>query len=272
MVEDVTNGAKAGMRLKTCAVRANTDTARHRTWPLNVPDGHHVKRFLDVVVSATLLIVLMPLLLVVALAIVVDDGRPIFYRGRRVGHRGQLLHLLKFRKMTRSATGSALTVAGDRRFTRVGRFLAATKLDELPQLWNVLSGEMSLVGPRPEDPSFVTMYSSDFERVLAVKPGITGLSQLAFQREAEVLDVLDREADYAARVLPQKIGMDLLYAERRTFGMDLRILMWTFFGVALHASVAVDRRSGRLGWRRRPAERAVTNHLDLASTAPADRP
>lgn len=255
-----------------CAVRAKTDTHGPGIWPLHVPGGHHVKRALDVIVSAALLVVLAPLLLVVAFAIVVDDGRPIFYRGRRVGHRGEPLHLLKFRKMMKSATGSALTVADDGRFTRVGRFLAATKLDELPQLWNVLRGEMSLVGPRPEDPTFVTMYSADFERVLAVKPGITGLSQLAFQREAEVLDARDREADYAGRVLPQKIGMDLLYAERGTLAMDLRILMWTFLGVVLHASVAVDRRSGRLGWRRRPAERAVPAQLELASNAPADRP
>lgn len=231
-----------------------------------------MKRTLDVFMSGVLLLVLAPVLLVVALAILIDDGRPIFYCGRRVGHRGQPLRLLKFRKMTRTATGSSLTVADDGRFTRVGRFLAATKLDELPQLWNVLRGDMSLVGPRPEDPAFVAMYSAEFESVLAVKPGITGLSQLAFQREAEVLDVNDREADYAGRVLPQKIGMDLLYAERRTLAMDLRILMWTFLGVVLHASVAVDRRSGRLGWRRRRAGRPAASQLDFVPTTPVDRP
>jgi lipopolysaccharide/colanic/teichoic acid biosynthesis glycosyltransferase len=159
--------------------------------------------------------------------------------------------MLKFRKMRHDAHGPPLTSADDARFTRVGRFLAASKLDEVPQLWNVLRGEMSLVGPRPEDPAFVAMHPDDFAAIVGVKPGVTGLCQLAFAKEGRILDAKDRVRDYAERLLPQKIAIDLLYARRRTFLFDAKILAWTAIAVLLRKDVAVHRGTGRLTLRRR---------------------
>src|SRR5215210_218333 len=130
------------------------------------PAAHHVaygaaKRTLDVVVSALFLVLLAPLIVLIAIAIKVDSRGPVFYRCRRIGYHGCEFAMLKFRKMVADAAGPALTVASDPRFTSIGRLLARTKLDELPQLWNVLKGQMSLVGPRPEDPAFVALYRSE---------------------------------------------------------------------------------------------------------------
>jgi len=147
----------------------------------------------------------------------------------------------------------------------VGRVLARSKLDELPQLWNVLRGEMSLVGPRPEDPSFVATRPDDFAMVLSVRPGITGLSQLAFANESAVLDPDDRVNDYLDRILPQKMGLDVLYACRRSLAMDVRILSWTVVAVVLRRDVAVHRNSGRTTLRRRPEP----SMAPLGSPAPA---
>ena len=135
--------------------------------------------------------------------------------------------MLKFRKMVEGATGHALTGDVDPRFTRIGRLLARTKLDELPQLWNVLRGQMSLVGPRPEDAGFVELHESEYREILTVRPGITGLGQLAFAKEAEILDPGDMVGHYVDRILPQKVHLDLLYARTRTLRGDLRILVWT---------------------------------------------
>jgi lipopolysaccharide/colanic/teichoic acid biosynthesis glycosyltransferase len=210
------------------------------------------KRLLDISVACALGIALLPVSLVVALVIRLDTPGPIFYRCRRTGHRRSEFQMLKFRKMFDAASGSALTARDDQRFTRVGRYLARSKLDEIPQLWNVLRGEMSLVGPRPEDPRFVDACAG-FDTVFTVKPGVTGLAQLAFARESEILSRDDPEADYVERILPQKVALDSLYARRRTMAMDLRILWWTMHAVVFRQSVAVDRSSGRARVRRRPA-------------------
>ncbi|HET9243520.1 MAG TPA: sugar transferase, partial [Gaiella sp.] len=147
--------------------------------------------------------------------------------------------------------GEALTADMDVRFTRIGRYLARWKLDELPQLVNVLRGQMSLVGPRPEDPRFVRWDDSDFAEIQRVRPGITGLVQLAFAREAEILDPTDRVGCYIDRILPQKVHLDLLYARTRSIRGDLRILAWTIVPVVLRRDVAVNRRTGSLTVRRR---------------------
>jgi lipopolysaccharide/colanic/teichoic acid biosynthesis glycosyltransferase len=206
---------------------------------------------LDVVAAATLLLVLFPLILVVAVAIKLDSRGPAFYRCRRTGFRGREFGMVKFRKMTEDAAGGALTAPEDDRFTRLGRVLAKTKLDEIPQLWNVVKGEMSLVGPRPEDPGFVELRRDDYAHILEVKPGITGLSQLAFARESEILDPNDRHGHYVTRLLPAKARIDRLYASRRSLWMDLKILFWTAATVFLRLEVAVHRQTGRLT-RRRP--------------------
>ena len=147
--------------------------------------------------------------------------------------------MLKFRKMQRGASGVALTTANDERFTRTGRFLARTKLDEVPQLWNVLRGDMSLVGPRPEDPEFVERFRDDYAEILGAKPGITGLSQLAFAKESEIIDVDDPVQDYVSRLLPQKIALDRYYARHRSLLLDVKILYWTAAAVILRRNVAV---------------------------------
>ena len=186
------------------------------------------------------------------LAIRLDSPGPSFFRCRRIGFRGRQFSMIKFRKMHDDAAGPALTAKGDARFTRLGRFLAESKLDELPQLWNVLKGDMSFVGPRPEDPGFVEEQAVAYERILEVRPGITGFSQLAFAKESEILDPDDALRHYLASILPQKVGMDVLYAERRTLLMDLRILFWTVAAVVVKRPVAVHRDSGRMNVRRRP--------------------
>ena len=216
------------------------------------------KRAFDAIVAGTLLVLAAPVIALIALAVKLEDGGPVLFSCRRFGELGRDLPMLKFRKMRRDADGPPLTSTDDDRFTRVGRFLANSKLDELPQLWNVLRGEMSLVGPRPEDPWFVAMHPDDFAEIVGVKPGVTGLCQLAFAKEGELLDPEDRVLDYSQRLLPQKIAMDLLYAQRRTFLFDVKILVWTLVAVLLRKDVAVNRQTGELTLRRRRPQAAST--------------
>jgi lipopolysaccharide/colanic/teichoic acid biosynthesis glycosyltransferase len=202
-------------------------------------------------VAAGLLLALAPLILIVALMIRLECSGPSFYRCPRVGRGGREFGMLKFRKMHNGAQGPALASWDDERFTRLGPFLSRTKLDEIPQLWNVLRGQMSLIGPRPEDASFVDLHSAEFHVIHGVRPGMTGLSQLAFASESSLLDGVDRCQFYVERLLPQKVGIDRLYVARRSLSMDLRIFAWTVC-VLLGIAVAVDRQSGRLSVRRRP--------------------
>jgi lipopolysaccharide/colanic/teichoic acid biosynthesis glycosyltransferase/dTDP-glucose pyrophosphorylase len=232
VAESYTAVGDAALASARTGARARVDTATFRVR--------------DAAAALVLLIVLAPVFAAIALAVAVDSPGPIFYRARRVGRGEREFAMLKFRKMHRTATGAPLTVADDARLTRVGRILAATRLDELPQLWNVLKGEMSLVGPRPEDPAFVALHPLDYAQVLSVPPGITGLSQLAFAAERDILDHEDPLGDYARRVLPQKIGIDLLYTRSRSFGGDLRIMWWTLVALAFRKPVAVHRGTGRL--------------------------
>ena len=218
------------------------------------------KRALDICVSALLLLLLAPVLIVIAIAIRIDSRGPALYRCRRVGRHGREFAMLKFRKMVDGATGPALRAADDDRYTRLGHMLAGSRLDEVPQLVNVLKGEMSLVGPRPEAAVFVRAKRSEFAPVLAVRPGITGLSQLAFASEDEVLDPEDREGDYIRRVLPAKLAIDRLYIDRAGLFTDLRIIFWTALAVGLRLDVAVHRETGALGRRRRPAAERAPVH------------
>ena len=210
-----------------------------------------VKRALDFVVAALALVVLLPLLLLIALLVVLDSRGPVLYRAERTGFRGRPLRMLKFRKMGADAGGAALTVAGDERLTRLGAWLVRTKLDELPQLWHVLRGEMSLVGPRPESPEHVEQFRRDYDAILTVRPGLTGYTQLAFARELAILDPGDPAGHYTSALLPQKVALDRLYASRPSTRRDLRILAATFATLVLRQPVAVDRETGALSWRRR---------------------
>lgn len=231
--------------------------ARGTARPSSRLRGDRTKRAFDVAFAMALLTVLAPLLLALMIAVKIDSRGPVFYRCRRAGLRGREFAMLKLRKMYDGARGPLLTAANDQRFTRVGRFLVRSKLDEIPQLWNVLKGDMSVVGPRPEDPSFVQRRQDEFEAVLTVRPGITGLSQLAFACEADILDPDDREADYETRILPQKLQIDRLYAERRSLAKDVEILYWTAAAVVFRQAVAVHRSTGKLTLRRPRAAAAA---------------
>jgi lipopolysaccharide/colanic/teichoic acid biosynthesis glycosyltransferase len=215
------------------------------------------KRLLDVAVAGALLLVLLPLIVAVAIAIKLGSRGPVFFRCRRVGLGATELRILKFRKMRDGVSGLPLTTSNDDRLTGVGRFLAKSKIDEIPQLWNVLTGDMSLVGPRPEDARFVALQRHAYETILTVKPGITGLTQLAFAKESEILDGTDSVGDYVERLLPHKVALDLLYARRRSVPMDVRILMWTGVAVLARRDVAVHRSTTQLGLRRRPKAHAA---------------
>jgi len=222
------------------------------------------KRAADLLVATGLLILLSPVILIIALAIKLDSEGPVFYRARRVGQHGREFGMLKFRKMHRDASGPPLTAANDSRLTRLGVFLARSKLDELPQLVNVIRGEMSLVGPRPEDPSFVRLHPGKYGEVLQAKPGITGLSQLAFARESRILQRPEYHGSYADRILPAKLQTDGLYINRRSILLDARILAWTAAAVVLGIDVAVDRATGRLSTRRRPPCTQVPRGREVA--------
>jgi lipopolysaccharide/colanic/teichoic acid biosynthesis glycosyltransferase len=210
-----------------------------------------VKRAIDIAVSALGLVILSPLFLMIALLVVLDSPGPVFFRADRVGFRGRPLRMLKFRKMRRGARGVALTVADDARLTRLGAWLVRTKLDELPQLWHILRGEMSLVGPRPESPDFVARFRSDYDAILRVRPGLTGYTQLAFAREGAILDASDPQAHYLQALLPQKVALDRLYAGRISLRRDAKVVVATFVTLVLRQPVAVHRETAALSLRRR---------------------
>lgn len=185
-------------------------------------------RLVDIIVSALLLVCLSPVLLAIAILVRLSSPGPVLYRHQRVGRAGRPFLLLKFRSMRVCAAGPAITASGDARITRIGRLLRKWKLDELPQLLNVLRGEMSLVGPRPEVAEYVAHYTDEQREVLRVRPGITGAAQLEFRNEEDLLAGRDDVVEYyIASVMPQKLAIDLGYLERRTLATDLGVLVRT---------------------------------------------
>ena len=185
-----------------------------------------MKRAFDFGVALGGLVVLSPLLAVAAGLVKLSSPGPAIYRGVRVGRDGSTFHILKLRTMRTGADtqGPAVTTAADARITPVGRFLRRTKFDEVPQLVNVLRGEMSLVGPRPEHPDFVKHYSEDQRRVLSVRPGLTSPAALAYIREEEMLAGADPVAQYVTTIMPRKLALDLDYIRDATFAGDLKII------------------------------------------------
>jgi lipopolysaccharide/colanic/teichoic acid biosynthesis glycosyltransferase len=188
-----------------------------------------MKRLIDVVAAACGLAVTAPLFVVIAAAIAATSPGPVFFRQQRIGRGFRPFTLYKFRTMAAGAElGAPITADGDRRVTGVGRWLRKSKLDELPQLFNVLKGDMSLVGPRPEVRRFVEMFRADFEDILAVRPGITDFASLEYRYEEETLAGFeDPEASYIAVVLPHKIVLCRRYLRERGALTDLRILLLT---------------------------------------------
>jgi len=187
-----------------------------------------LKRAFDSVVSLLVILIALPLWLAVAIAIKLDSPGPVFYRGLRVGKDGKMFHIYKFRTMVVDAPkrGPGITQGNDPRITRVGRFLRRLKIDEMPQLINVLKGEMSIVGPRPEDPRYVAHYTPEQRRVLSVRPGMASPAFIKYRREEELLAAAgdDVEHVYLTQILPDKLRMDLDYIENQSFLGDLAIL------------------------------------------------
>jgi lipopolysaccharide/colanic/teichoic acid biosynthesis glycosyltransferase len=191
-----------------------------------------VKRCADMALSSVALLVLSPVLAIIALAVRVDSGSPILFSQERVGLRFRRFQILKFRTMRVHNAGRLVTVAGDDRITRVGRVLRRTKLDELPQLWNVLRGEMSVVGPRPEVPEYVDLFRERYRAVLTVPPGMTDLASIQFRNEEELLSKsADPIKDYTERVLPAKLELAERYVDKHSICGDIAILFRT--GAAL---------------------------------------
>jgi lipopolysaccharide/colanic/teichoic acid biosynthesis glycosyltransferase len=191
------------------------------------------RRSLDLVVSVTLLVLLSPALLVVALGLLLVQGRPVLYRQLRVGEEARLFTMYKFRTMV-GGLGPEYTARGDPRVTPAGRALRATHIDELPQLVNVLRGEMTLVGPRPETPALARRYPEDCRVVLRFRPGLTGPCQVWLDRPSPPPGV-DAEAFYLSDLVPHRVALDLRYLERPTLRGTLAVLAAT-------ASVLLGRR------------------------------
>jgi lipopolysaccharide/colanic/teichoic acid biosynthesis glycosyltransferase len=193
------------------------------------------KRVFDVVLSSLALILLSPLLLIVAIAIKLDSRGRTFYAQQRVGQKGRPFRIYKFRTMIPGADwlGPLITSGSDNRITRIGRSLRKCKLDEVPQLINVLKGDMSLVGPRPEVTRYVELFPTEYQKILSVRPGLTDLASIAFADEEKVLAAADdSEKEYLDRVLPEKIRLAKLYIQNSSLSLDLRIIVKTFLRVA----------------------------------------
>lgn len=189
-----------------------------------------MKRLFDILVSLLALVLLLPVLVLLWIAVVLHDGLPGLFRQQRVGRGGHSFELLKFRTMTvkEDASQGSFDAGGTTRITPVGRFLRKWKLDELPQLWNVLCGDMSLVGPRPEVRAWVDAYPQRWSRVLTVRPGITDPAAIVYRNEEELLAAVDdAEAHYRDEILPRKLALYEQYIRTRSFPGDLRLLFRT---------------------------------------------
>lgn len=193
------------------------------------------KRLFDLVFAVLTLLLLSPLLLLVALWVRLDSPGPVFFRQQRVGRSGRLFGIYKFRTMYTGAEakGLQLTVGADTRITRAGTWLRSSKVDELPQFLNVLRGDMSVVGPRPEVPKYVALYPIEMRSVvLSVRPGITDLASIAFRDESDVLASSSApERAYLEQILPAKLRWAEQYVRTRSLWLDLRIIVWTVLAV-----------------------------------------
>ena len=189
-----------------------------------------LKRLLDYVFSFIGIVVLSPIFMLICVLIKINDNGPIFYYGTRVGVRGAIFSIYKFRTMVVNADkiGGPSTADDDSRITKVGKFLRKYKLDEIPQLINVLKGEMSFVGPRPEVPFYVNMFSEEEKKILTVKPGITDWASLWNSDEGAILaGSKDPEKTYMEKIRPEKIRLQLKYTREQSFWVDMRIIFLT---------------------------------------------
>lgn len=200
-----------------------------------------VKRTIDVVASVLGLLLLSPLLMAVAAVIKLDSSGPVFFTQGRIGRGFRPFSIYKFRTMVKDAPriGKPITIGADARITRIGRFLRRTKLDELPQLINVVKGDMSLVGPRPELPRYVEKFADDYREILTVRPGMTDLASLKYVDESAVLEqAADPEGEYVTHVLPEKLELAKQYVRGFCLLLDLALIARTVVRIVRRESAS----------------------------------
>ena len=193
-----------------------------------------VKRIFDIVASLCGLIILSPMLIIVAICIKLDSKGPVFFKQKRVGKNKNIFEIYKFRTMVTDAEklGKQITVGNDSRITRVGKFIRKCKLDEFPQLINVVKGEMSLVGPRPEVPRYVELYDEYEEQILLVQPGITDYASIEFRNENEILGKSSNpEETYIEEIMPTKIELNMKYIKNISLVEDIKLILNTILAI-----------------------------------------
>lgn len=193
-----------------------------------------LKRLFDIFASLFGLLVFMPLFIVIAILIKIKMPGPVFFQQMRVGKDAVLFKMIKFRTMTINHSGSTISVKGERRITPLGAVLRKYKLDELPELWNILIGDMSFVGPRPDVPGYADKLEGEDRLLLSIRPGLTGAASLKFSNEEELLALQDDPVKYNDEVLyPEKVRINNNYVRHMSFGLDLKIIIFTILGKKL---------------------------------------
>lgn len=197
--------------------------------------GHFAfKRLMDIISSAMGLVFFAPLMILVAIGIKIDSEGPVFFRQERVGLNGKRFFIYKFRTMAENTELKGLQITGDNdeRITRIGKYLRKYKIDEIPQLINVLKGEMSIVGPRPQVPKYVNMFKEQYDKILVVRPGITGYASLEYSNENELLGSCDDpEKFYIEDILPKKLDLNMRYIEEISLWTDIKVIIRTIIKI-----------------------------------------
>lgn len=188
------------------------------------------KWIFDRVVSFVAIIILLPIYLIIAIILLITNGRPVFFRQERIGQWGEKFIMVKFRTMVGEEENS-VSVLDSSRITKVGKFLRRTKLDELPELWNILIGDMSFVGPRPDVPGYADQLVGDDRVILKLKPGLTGVASLKYRNEDEILSQQANPQEYNDTVIwPDKVRLNKIYYQKQTLWLDLKIILFTAIG------------------------------------------
>lgn len=196
-----------------------------------------IKRVVDMMIAGSVLGCALPVIASAAIAIKIDTPGPVLFKQLRVGRARRNFRTIKLRTMNSSSVGPQITAAADSRITRVGRALRRMKLDELPQLWNVLRGDMSIVGPRPEVPAFVEHYRPEWNRLFSVRPGITDLASIVFRDEEKLLaEARDRDRAYREVIMPLKLSLALEGVDHSSFLYDLKVIAQTVASIAFFKS------------------------------------
>ena len=195
--------------------------------------NRYLKRWLGVCIACLLLLVLWPFYLIIALAVIIEDGSPVFYRPLRGGYRNKPFHIFKFRSMVKNADkiGGGTTALHDPRITKVGNFLRKTKLDEIPQLFNIINGTMSFIGPRPELLRYTDQYEGEEKLIFEVRPGITDFSSIEFINLDEIVGQGDADEMYEKYILKKKNALRIKYAKEVSFATDVKLFSLTVWRV-----------------------------------------